>query len=167
MARRDAAERRLAYREVQEQRSKGWDLVFRAGYDRLYGLRDQLPLFASVGLTFNVGWFFEGDAARLAMSGRRAWADAQTEGLDQRVKIALARARAQLSADTKRYQQTTVLLADLEEQMRSVTPLAGDKVRRYRDTLWFDLTKVRVEHAFLKANVEELQSWLGEGSKSL
>jgi hypothetical protein len=164
LARRDAAERSLAYREVQEQRAKGWDVVVRAGYDRIYGVRDQLPLFASVGLVFNFGWFFQGDAARLAESGRRAWADAQMQGLDQRVKTALLRARAELRADTRRFEETKVLLADLEEQMQSVTNLTGEKVKRYRDYLWFDLAKVRADNAFLKANIQELRSWLGEES---
>jgi len=163
LAKRDAAEKNLAYHEVQEQRAGAWDILVRGGYDRIYGVRDTLPLFVSVGLVFNFGWFFQADAARLAEKGRRAWVDVQMEGLDQRVHIALARARAQLNADSKRYQETTVLLADLEEQMKSVLPLGGPKVKRYRDYLWFDLTRVRAENAFLKANVTELQSWLREG----
>src|SRR5581483_8124630 len=160
LARRDAAEKNLARHEVAEQRATAWDLLLRGGYDRIVGVRDQLPLFASASLVFNFGWFFQGGPGHLAETGRRAWADAQMEGLDQRVHVALARAQAQLGADTKRYEETTVLLADLEQQMKSVTPLAGLKVKRYRDYLWFELTRVRADNAFLKANMAELRRWL-------
>jgi hypothetical protein len=162
LAKRDAAEQELARREVTDWQAKAWDVVGRVGYDRLYNVRDQTPFFASVAVEFNFGFFFEGGASRKAAAGRRAWADAQMEGLDQRVRLTLIRARAQLAADTKRYEQTRTLLTDLEAQMTQVKALQGDKVRRYRDYLWFDLTKARADDAFLAANVRELRSWLRE-----
>jgi hypothetical protein len=164
LAKRDAAEQELARREVTDWQAKAWDVVARVGYDRIYGVRDTNPIFGSVAVEFNFGFFFEGGASRQAAAGRRAWADAQMEGLDQRVRLTLIRARAQLAGDTKRYEQTHTLLADLEGQMTQVKALSGEKVRRYRDYLWFDLTKARADDAFFGANVRELRSWLREDS---
>jgi hypothetical protein len=41
-----------------------------------------------------------------------------------------------------------------------VEHLQGDAVRAYRDYLWFDLTKMRAEVAYLDAQVDELRAVL-------
>jgi hypothetical protein len=159
---RDVAEANLARKEIAERKAQSWDVVLRAGYNEIFGVKDQLPFFGSVGVVFNFGYFFQGDAMDRAAKGRSGWADAQTEGLNDRVRDALERLRATLATDKKRLQETKVLLADLEGRMQEVASLGGDRVKRYRDYLWFDLVKVRADYAFLNAQIRELQESLGE-----
>jgi hypothetical protein len=136
--------------------------VLRAGYNQEFGVKDEVPVFASIGVVFNFGVFFQSGPSDRAARGRSAWTDAQTEGLSDRVRDAIDRLRATLVADQKRVAESNVLLADLEGRMKEVSALAGDRVKRYRDYLWFDLVRVRADNAFLKAQIRELQQTLGE-----
>jgi hypothetical protein len=82
--------------------------------------------------------------------------------LNDRVRDALDRLRAMLQTDQKRVSESKVLLADLEGRMKDVSAIGGDRVKRYRDYLWFDLVRVRADYAFLDAQISELRVTLGE-----
>jgi hypothetical protein len=57
-----------------------------------------------------------------------------------------------------------VLLADLGERLRTVESLdlKNEKLKRYRDYLWFDWVTLRAENAYLGADVRALEATLSE-----
>jgi hypothetical protein len=69
LQRRDAAERKVESADGALRRLAAFDLSVRGGYDRFFGTRDNLPLFAVVSLTFTPGALAQGgyeDRAREA-----------------------------------------------------------------------------------------------------
>jgi hypothetical protein len=90
-------------------------------------------------------------ASKRACRWRRRWLP--RESLDGSTGVALRRVASELASLRQ--------LADLEGRMKEVSSLAGDRVKRYRDYLWFDLVRVRADNAFLKAQIRELQETLG------
>lgn len=163
---RDVAEEQVERVEGQLREAAAWDLSVRAGYDRIFGLRDQTPLFAVVTLSMNLGfpWQFAGEEK--ARTARVRWTRQQAEGVDARVEQLLRRLTATLAAEQKRLGEVAVLRADLEGRMKDVEFLEGRKARAYREYLWFDLVKVRAEHEYLRVQVAELRAALGEEARS-
>ena len=156
LAARDRTEERAESYEARLRESRGWDLSVRGGYDRLFGVRDYLPLFVSGTLTVSLGWFFQYGADARALRARHAWVRRQVEGVDDRVEQALARLRAVRAAEEVRLKETTVLLADLEARYGAVSSVAGEKAKAYAQYIWFDLIRTRAEHQYLTAHVSEL-----------
>jgi len=155
-----SATERVAKSESRVRQSRRFDLAVRAGYDRLFGVRDGVPLSATLTLTISPGALAQPEAEEQAHRGRTGWATRGLEGVHDRVAVLLARLRAVLEAQTRRGQDTRVLLADLEARYKAVEAIAGDSVRAYRDYLWFDLIRLRAEDAYLRAQLEELYALL-------
>jgi hypothetical protein len=155
-----AAADRLAESESRVRQSRWFDLGVRAGYDRLFGVRDGIPLSATLTLTISPGAMAQPEAEDQARRGRLGWATKGLEGVHDRVAILLLRLRAVLEAQGRRGQDTRVLLADLEARYKAVSAVEGDAVRVYRDYLWFDLIRLRAEDAYLRAQMDELRSLL-------
>lgn len=158
---RDAIEQ-VASSESRVRTSRNFDLSLRGGYDRVFGVRDGVPLFATLTLTIHpFAIFRQPPLERQAHRGRFEWASLGVEGIHDRVSVLLSRMQTTLEAQRRRRADAKLLLADLEARYKAVEQLAGDSVRAYRDYLWFDLTKMRAELAYLDAQVEELQTLLG------
>lgn len=151
-----SATEHVAESESRVRQSRRFDLAVRAGYDRLFGVRDGIPLSATLTLTISPGAIAQPEAEEQSRRGRMGWATRGVEGVHDRVAVLLARLRAVLEAQTRRGQDTRVLLADLESRYKAVETVAGDSVRAYRDYLWFDLIRLRAEDAYLRAQLEEL-----------
>jgi hypothetical protein len=147
-----------AERESRVRLSRRYDLSLRAGYDRLFGIRDGIPLLATLTFTYNLGSLAQPRAEALAQQGRMGWATTGVEGVHDRVAILLAKLRGVLEVQSQRARESSVLLADLETRYKSVENAPGDSVRAYRDYLWFDLTRLRAEGAYLRAQTEELRT---------
>jgi hypothetical protein len=162
LAQRDAAEAEAEKEDGRVRASYGWDFILRGGYDRIFGVADNTPLFAMATLTLNLGWFFQGGANSDALAARRDWVRAEVEGLDDRVEQVAARLRAVRNGEVARLRETTVLLTDLEARFKSVGGISGDKARAYADYVWFDLVRVQAEHAYYAEHVRELNEMLGE-----
>jgi hypothetical protein len=161
VAARDDAEVETEKQDGRIRASYGWDLTLRGGYDRIFGIRDDTPLFAMATLTVNLGWFFQGGANADAESARKEWARAQIEGDDDRVEQVVARLRAVREAEIVRLRESTIVLADLEQRYKAVAGIGGDKARSYADYVWFDLIRVQAEHAYYAEHVHELDELLG------
>jgi hypothetical protein len=162
LAQRDSAEAEAEKEEGRVRASYGWDIVLRGGYDRIFGVRDDTPLFAMATLSVNLGWFFQASANGDALQARREWVRAEVEGLDDRVEQVAARLRAVRTSEVARLRETTILVADLEARLKSVGAIGGEKARAYAEYVWFDLARVRAEHAYYAEHVRELSEMLGE-----
>ena len=146
--------------ESRVRRSRRYDLSLRAGYDRLFGVRDGIPLMATLTFSYNLGSLAQPRAEALAQRGRLGWATAGMEGIHDRVAILLAKLRGVLEVQSQRDSESRVLLADLERRYKAVENAPGDAVRAYRDYLWFDLIRLRAEDAYLRAQTAELRTLL-------
>jgi hypothetical protein len=75
----------------------------------------------------------------------------------------LAEARATQATEKARLAEVEVLKRDLEQQLSVVQAVESSQVRRYRDFVWFELARVRAEHAYLDAHVKELGAFVEAG----
>ncbi len=155
-----AATERVAQSESRVRLSRRFDLALRAGYDRLFGVRDGIPLAATLTLTFSPGTLVQRAAEQQAQRGRSGWATTGVEGVHDRVAILVSRLRAVMEAQSRRGREVSVFLADLETRYKALENVPGDSVRAYRDYLWFDLMRLKAEDAYVRAQMAELQSLL-------
>jgi hypothetical protein len=146
----------LARFEARVRRSRRWDLSARAGYDRFFGVRDGVPIFGSVTLSFSPGSLTQPSVERQAELGRVGWAALGIEGVHDRSALLMSRLRVLMEAQAQRQRENAVLLADLEARHRALEAVQGDSVRAFRDYVWFDLTRLRAEDAYLRAQLAEL-----------
>jgi hypothetical protein len=66
------------------------------------------------------------------------------------------------SAEQARLRDVSVLTGDLEQQLDAVRKLQTAKVRRFSELLWFELSRLRAERAFLEVHVNDVARVLGE-----
>jgi hypothetical protein len=151
--------------ESQVRLSRRYDLSLRAGYDRLFGVRDGVPLLATLTFTYNLGSLAQPRAEALAQQGRKGWATTGVEGIHDRVAVLLAKLQGTLQVQAQRGRETSALLADLETRYKAVEHAPGDSVGAYRDYLWFDLIRLRAEDAYLRAQTAELRVLLPPSSE--
>jgi hypothetical protein len=151
--------------ESQVRLSRRYDLSLRAGYDRLFGVRDGVPLLATLTFTYNLGSLAQPRAEALAQQGRKGWAATGVEGIHDRVAVLLAKLQGTLQVQAQRGRETSALLADLETRYKAVEHAPGDSVGAYRDYLWFDLIRLRAEDAYLRAQTAELRVLLPPSSE--
>ena len=53
----------------------------------------------------------------------------------------------------------------LAQQLKQVQALQTARVRRFAELLWFELTRMRAEQAFLQVHLKDLAAVLGEGAQ--
>jgi len=166
MRRYRVAVEQAARSESRARMSRSYDVSLRGGYDRIFGVRDGVPLFAMLTLTISPAAMLRQPALeQQAQHGRFGWASQGVEGIYDRVAVLLSRLQAVSEAQLRRRADAKLLLADLEVRYRAIESLEGDSVRAYRDYLWFDLTRLRGESAYLDAQVEELHALLGHSDQ--
>jgi hypothetical protein len=152
--------------EVQRQegrlrRLRAWDVSVRVGYDAFTGPidDDQNPLFAAISVGFNVGALFQGPGEERAAAGRRRLV---REERSSAIEPSLRELRLLARQEKERADQTAVLVEDLERQLAELKELGGETGRRYRETVWFELVKVKSEHEYHKAYAAGLAELSGE-----
>jgi hypothetical protein len=160
---RDLAEAETERRAAHVRESRAWDVSVRGGYDQIFGTgASYTPVFALVTVTANVGGLWQPAADDRAISGRVGWARRQIEGADDRVEQAIARLVALRETNRKRLEETSVLLMDLEARWKVLLGMPGDRVAEVAQYVWFDLVRTQADHAFLAANVADLDRLLGK-----
>lgn len=153
--------------DAVEERSAGlraaaaWEVRLRGGYDEVFDVRQDVPLFGTLTVSYNLGGLWQSGANTRAREGRRAAAEEEVEGIHRRVALLLQELRAAREAEQTRLRELTVLVTDLEGQLRGIDALETSRARRYRDYLLLELAKLRAEQAYLKAHVEGLDAFLG------
>jgi hypothetical protein len=144
-----------------------WDLTLRGAYDRVFDIRQTTspPLFGMVEVTYNLGGLFQPAANARAREGRHERDAEDLSGVDRRAAELLRQLKAIRSAEQTRLREVSVLAADLEQQLEQVRKLQTVRVRRFAEVLWFELTRLRAELAFLKVHLKDLAAVLGEGGQ--
>ncbi|MCU1277160.1 MAG: hypothetical protein JWM53_706, partial [bacterium] len=131
------------------------------GYDRFFGLRDELPLFGVISLTFNPAAiympFAESDAARAKTRVVRL----ENDAVEQKAELLASRLKALLAGERRRLGEVRVLLADVEGRIHAIEAIESDKLRRFRESMWFDWVKLKAEQEFLRVHVAELTTTIG------
>jgi hypothetical protein len=148
-----------AERAVRDARA--WDVALRGGYDRVFDERRDVPLFAMLSLTYDVGALARRGAERRALAARHAWSRETTDGLDARADRLVTRLRTVRTAERARLAEVEALHRDLGGQLRTVAVLETAEVRRYRNTLWFELSRMDAERAYLASHLAALDALLG------
>ncbi|MBK9037096.1 MAG: hypothetical protein IPL61_38610 [Myxococcales bacterium] len=159
LARYQRADADVERREAALRVARAFDLTVRAGYDSLAGRADDSPYFAVVSASVNVGVVWQLVANRDAAAGRRRLTERAPGGAGNRARLA-----AELTAEAARATDSAALVDELERQYQQVRGVGGDAGRRVAQTVWFDLVRVRAEHAYLVAHVAALRSILGSAA---
>ncbi len=150
--------------EESLRNAQAFELSVRAGYDRLFGVDQELPVFALVSVGFDFGRFFQGSANERAAVGRQRLVEEDLGGAGRKLHQLGEELAGVVEAERKRLGEVKALRGDLEAQLEAVKALPTAQVRRFRDTLWFDVARLRAEEAYLESHVAELGKLLGGGT---
>jgi hypothetical protein len=147
--------------EARLRLTQAFDVQVRGGYDRFFGLRDDLPLFGVLSITINPAIvympFAEADAARAKTRVVRL----ENDAVEQKAELLASRLRALHAGEKKRLAEVRTLIADVEGRIHAIEGLESDKLRRFREAMWFDWVKLKAEQEFLRVHTTELQATLG------
>jgi hypothetical protein len=149
-ARREAAEANL-------RRAAALSFSLRGGYDELFGVEQQTPVFGNASLEFNPGWFWQiGDEER-ARRAHSTWREARSAGTRSNLDQAATEVRARLRLLREREQGLGSTLAELEPRLTRLESVTGTEAREYHDELWFEVVRLRADHAGLRAQIRALR----------
>jgi hypothetical protein len=148
--------------EAKLRRAEAIDVSFRFGLDTFPGRENEAPYFAVVSVGLNLGLLFQSSAnaraakarKQLVQSGRGLGVEGQVDRLHETFEI-----------ETKRAQETQLLVKELERQLEALNRIGGEESKRYKQTVWFELVKARAQHAYLATHVETIQEVLGAEPK--
>jgi hypothetical protein len=161
LRRHRAADEEVGKYEARLRLTEAFDVSLRGGYDQFFGLRDQLPLFGVISLTFNPAIIYMPFAESDAAKARARVLRSENDSVEQKAELLSSRLRALLAGERKRSAEVRVLLADVESRIHSIEAIENDKLRRFRESMWFDWVKLKAEQEFLRVHVAELQTTLG------
>jgi hypothetical protein len=142
--------------------AQAFDVSVRGGYDRFFGLRDDLPLFGVISLTINPAIVYQPFAESDAARARARFVRSENDAVEQKVELLASRLRALLAGERRRLGEVRTLLADVEGRLRTLESIDSDRLRRFREATWFDWVRLKAEHEFLRVHVGELTTALGE-----
>ncbi|HEU0036258.1 MAG TPA: hypothetical protein VFQ53_36850 [Kofleriaceae bacterium] len=142
------------------RRSRAFDFSVRAGLDDFLDDSGNTasPFFAAVSLNVNLGLLFQGGGNSRSADGRRRYVRSGRDPLSADATV--DRLRALVEAATRRASETATLEADLTRQIEALDRVGGEEAKRYRQTVWFELIKVRAERAFHEAHAAALKQVL-------
>lgn len=115
-----------------------------------------------LSLSLNPGALWQIGAEARALSGRRQWVHSQQEGLGERYAHMVRKLQATRTAEAARLWELDVTVRGLEDQVRSLSAMEGERIERYRDYFWLDLVKAQAEQAYLRAHLKDLGDVLGD-----
>ena len=157
-----AADGRVEAESGALRRSTAFAVQLRGGYDELIRLRQEVPFFGALSVSYNLGALWQGAADTRARKGRALALEEDVDGVGQDVALLVRELRAAHSVEQARLREVTVLLTDLEQQLEEVRAMETSKVRRYCCYLMLELTRLRAERAWLAAHVTEVGRFLEE-----
>jgi hypothetical protein len=156
-----AADAEVEAQGARVRGSSAWDLRAQGGLDQVFPRAGGSPVFAALTLTYDLGHLSQRRGDADALEGRRRASREDHEGLERRALALLAELRATLAGDRRRLAELRTLEVDLAAQLQTVDTLQTSFVRRYRNHLWFERTRLEVERAFLEARIEALDKLVG------
>ncbi|MEO8699122.1 MAG: hypothetical protein ABI867_03730 [Kofleriaceae bacterium] len=148
--------------DAKLRRAKAFDVSLRVGIDEFLddkGSNTSSPYFAVLSASVNLGVLFQGGGNTRAADGRRKYIRSGRDPLS--VDATADRLKLLLETAQRRAQETAALEADLNKQIEVLNRVGGDDSRRYRQTVWFDLIKIRAERAYHEAHAAALAQVIG------
>jgi hypothetical protein len=145
------------------RRAGALSLTLRGGYDELFGVPQDLPIFGSVALEFNPGWLWQ---ERLDERAERAHArsvEADVLGQKQNLDALARRFRAELAILRRRQAELGAALTNLERRRERLAAAGSRTAREYDEYIWFEEVRLRADDAFLRARVRALEDLTGSG----
>ncbi len=154
------AQRKLHQEESALRGLRGWDFTFGAGYDQIVGIdNNNVPLFATATLSFNLGLPFQGSSERRALNARLERGNATVNGIGARIEQSLELLRIISKEETARHARVKLRLSRLQARYENFQKMADSRARRrFLRALWFELTMARAESAYLERHLDELAS---------
>ena len=148
--------------EGKLRRAQAFDVSLRVGLDQfLDNSQDNpSPYFAVVAVGVNLGVLFQSSANERAAAGRKRLLKSGRDPLAS--DATTERVRAMIEVESRREKETAALEADLQRQYDAIGRVGGEESKRYRQTVWFELIKIRAEHAYLQAHLRALREVLGQ-----
>ncbi|WP_434390507.1 hypothetical protein [Melittangium boletus] len=150
----------LEARERSLRSAQAWSVRVRGGYDELLQTSQALPVSGALVVGYSLGGLFQSAANDQAREGRQRALDEDLVGVSQETSRLLRELRATHAAERMRLAEVDVLTKDLDAQLREIEGLETVRVRRYRDYLRLEWTRLRAEQAWLQARVEAVGHFL-------
>jgi hypothetical protein len=139
------------------RRAGALSLTLRGGYDELLGVPQSLPIFGSVALEFNPGWFFQRSADARAERAHAESVEAEVLGQRQGLAAVSERLAAELVVVRRRLAEVRTSLADLRERRARLEAAGSAAAREYAEYVWFDEVRWRADEAFLAEQLATLE----------
>ena len=161
LRRHRAADEEVQKYEGRLRLTEAFDISVRGGYDRFFGLRDDLPLFGVISLTINPAVIYMPSAEAEAARAKTRVVRLENDAVEQKAELLASRLKALLAGERRRLDEVRVLLADVEGRIHSIESIESDKLRRFRESMWFDWVKLKAEQEFLRVHTAELTTTIG------
>jgi hypothetical protein len=147
------------------RRAGALSLTLRGGYDELFGVSQALPVFGSVSLEFNPGWFWQQGLDDQAERSHAESVEADALGQKQGLEAVARRLDAELSIVRRRRAEVKAALGDLEQRSERLAAAGSATAREYAEYIWFEAVRLRADDAFLREQLRALESLTGSGGQ--
>ncbi|MCU1278287.1 MAG: hypothetical protein JWM53_1833 [bacterium] len=161
LRRHRAADEEVQKYEARLRLTEAFDISVRGGYDRFFGLRDETPLFGVIALTINPAVVYMPFAEAEAAKAKTRVVRLENDAVEQKAELLASRLKALLAGERRRLGELRALIADVEGRIHSIESIESDKLRRFRESMWFDWVKLKAEQEFLRVHVAELTTTVG------
>ncbi len=158
------ADAEVERREGKLRKVSAFDISVRFGGDKFVeGPNTDLQYFAVAQLGINIGAIWLGNANDRAAAGRARYVRSGRDPLGS--DVTTEQVRATIDVESKRIEQATALVSDLEKQLQALAAIASEDSVRFRQTVWFDWVKAKADLAYLQAHVDALREISGDESR--
>ncbi|MEO6772927.1 MAG: hypothetical protein ABI467_07875 [Kofleriaceae bacterium] len=147
--------------EAKLRKAQLVDVSVRAGVDEFLdaNVTNPTPYFAVINVAVSLGALWQGRGNDRAAAARKQLVESGQDPLG--ADATLEDVQGTIDLETRRAEQTTALVAELERQLAALDKVGGEDSKRYRQTIWFDAAKARAEQAYLTAHLAALHEVLG------
>ncbi len=143
------------------RQASSWNVDLRGGYDQLIGEPREIPAFAQIRVSYNLGGFGQIAAERRAREARAAWRGVGSESLQYRVETLRSELLVLREAEVERLAEVAPLMDDVQARLASLESVDTDLSRKVREELWLDFVRLDSERAFIVAHLAALDRQLG------
>jgi hypothetical protein len=147
------------------RRAGALSLTLRGGYDELFGVPQTLPVFGSVSLEFNPGWFWQQGLDEQAELAHAESVEANVLGQKQGLEAVARRLDTELAIVRRRRAEVKAALGDLEQRSERLAAAGSATAREYAEYIWFEAVRLRADDAFLREQLRALESLTGSGGQ--
>jgi hypothetical protein len=149
------------------RRAGALSLTLRGGYDEVFGVPQELPVFGSLTLEFNPGWFWQPALDERAERAHAESVAAEALGQNESLAALARRFAAELVVLRRRRAEVETNLADLGRRRERLIGAGSAAAREYSEHVWFEEVRWRADYAFLDEQVRALERLTSIGAPAL